>query len=275
VTLVLILAVGMFGLLIGSFLNVVAYRVPIGMSIVAPPSACPSCGTPIAARDNVPLLSWALLRGACRHCRTPISVRYPLVEAATGVVFAVAALPFLPRLTTATDPRAALAGGLELVAYLYLGAISVALAVIDLDVRRLPDAIVLPSYAVAGALLVAVDLLRGDAAKIPLVVIGGAGSFLFYYLLRVAKPGGMGLGDVKLAGVLGLYLGQAGLAQLLVGTFAAFVLGGVAGIALIVARRSTRKSTIPFGPWMLGGAWIGILAGAPLANAYLRLIGVA
>ena len=272
---VLILAVGMFGLLIGSFLNVVAYRVPIGMSVVAPPSACPGCGTPIAARDNVPLLSWVLLRGACRHCRMPISVRYPLVEAATGIVFAVAALPFLPRVTTAADPRIALAGGLELVAYLYLAAISVALAVIDLDVRRLPDAIVLPSYAVAAALLVAVDLLRGDAAKLPLVVIGGAGSFLFYYLLRVLKPGGMGLGDVKLAGVLGLYLGQAGLAQLLVGTFAAFVLGGVAGIALILARRSTRRSTIPFGPWMLGGAWIGILAGAPLADAYLRLIGVA
>jgi leader peptidase (prepilin peptidase)/N-methyltransferase len=265
----------MFGLLIGSFLNVVAYRVPIGMSVVAPPSACPGCGTPIAARDNVPLLSWVLLRGACRHCRMPISVRYPLVEAATGIVFAVAALPFLPRVTTAADPRIALAGGLELVAYLYLAAISVALAVIDLDVRRLPDAIVLPSYAVAAALLVAVDLLRGDAAKLPLVVIGGAGSFLFYYLLRVLKPGGMGLGDVKLAGVLGLYLGQAGLAQLLVGTFAAFVLGGVAGIALILARRSTRRSTIPFGPWMLGGAWIGILAGAPLADAYLRLIGVA
>ncbi|HEY0373339.1 MAG TPA: prepilin peptidase [Amnibacterium sp.] len=272
---VLILAVGMFGLLIGSFLNVVAYRVPIGMSVVAPPSACPGCGTPIAARDNVPLLSWVLLRGACRHCRMPISVRYPLVEAATGIVFAVAALPFLPRVTTAADPRIALAGGLELVAYLYLAAISVALAVIDLDVRRLPDAIVLPSYAVAAALLVAVDLLRGDAAKLPLVVIGGAGSFLFYYLLRVLKPGGMGLGDVKLAGVLGLYLGQAGLGQLLVGTFAAFVLGGVAGIALILARRSTRRSTIPFGPWMLGGAWIGILAGAPLADAYLRLIGVA
>lgn len=274
-TLVLLLAVGLFGLLIGSFLNVVAYRVPIGMSIVAPPSACPNCGNRITARDNVPLLSWALLRGACRHCRAPISVRYPIVEAATGLVFAAAALPFLPRFTTSADPRLTAAAGLELVAYLYLAAISVALAVIDLDVRRLPDAIVLPSYLVAGALLVAVDVLRGDLARLPLVVIGGAGSFLFYYLLRVLKPGGMGLGDVKLAGVLGMYLGQAGVAQLLVGTFAAFLLGGVVGIALIVARRSTRKSSIPFGPWMLGGAWVGILAGAPLASAYLALIGVA
>jgi leader peptidase (prepilin peptidase) / N-methyltransferase len=275
VTAFLLVTVAVFGLLIGSFLNVVAYRVPIGMSIVAPPSACPGCGNRIAARDNVPLLSWALLRGACRHCRMPISVRYPLVEAATGVVFAVAALPFLPRLTTATDPRVALASGLELVAYLYLAAISVALAVIDLDVRRLPNAIVLPSYVVGGVLLVAVDLLRGDLARLPLVVIGGAGSFLFYFLLAAVKPGGMGFGDVKLAGVLGLFLGQAGLPQLLVGTFAAFVLGGVVGIALIVARRSTRKGTIPFGPWMLAGAWIGILAGAPLATAYLRLLGLA
>jgi leader peptidase (prepilin peptidase) / N-methyltransferase len=271
----LILSVGVLGLLIGSFLNVVAYRVPIGMSIVTPASACPGCRTPIAARDNVPLLSWALLRGACRHCRMPISVRYPLVEAATGVAFVVAALAFLPRVTTATDPRLAWAAGLELVAYLYLAAISVALAVIDFDVRRLPDAIVLPSYGVAAVLLVSVDLLRGDLARLPLVVIGGAGSFLFYLLLRVLKPGGMGLGDVKLAGVLGLYLGQAGVAQLLVGTFAAFLLGGVVGVALIVSRRSSRKGSIPFGPWMLAGAWTGILAGAPLAAAYLSFIGLA
>jgi leader peptidase (prepilin peptidase)/N-methyltransferase len=275
VTQFLILAVGLFGLLIGSFLNVVAYRVPIGMSVVSPPSACPGCGSPISARDNVPLLSWALLRGACRHCRMPISARYPLVEAVTGVAFGIAALAFLPRVTTAGEPRLVIAAGVELIAYLYLAAISVALAVIDLDVRRLPDAIVLPSYVVGAVLLVSVDLLRGDLARLPLVVIGGAGSFLLYYALAIAKPGGMGLGDVKLAGVLGLFLGQAGIAQLLVGTFAAFVLGGVAGIALIVAHRSTRKGTIPFGPWMLGGAWIGILAGAPLATAYLRLVGLA
>lgn len=274
-TLVLILALGGFGLLIGSFLNVVAYRVPIGMSIVSPPSACPGCGSPISARDNVPLLSWALLRGACRHCRMPISARYPLVELITGVAFGIAALAFLPRVTTAGDPRLGTAAGLELIAYLYLAAISVALAVIDLDVRRLPDSIVLPSYAVAAVLLGGADVLRADLGALLLVVIGGAGSFLFYYALRLAKPGGMGLGDVKLAGVLGMFLGQAGLAQLMVGSFASFVLGGVAGIALIVAGRSTRKSSIPFGPWMLGGAWIGILAGAPLATAYLRLIGIA
>jgi leader peptidase (prepilin peptidase)/N-methyltransferase len=274
VTAYLLVVAGVFGLLIGSFLNVVAYRVPTGMSIVTPPSACPGCGNRIAARDNVPLLSWLLLRGACRHCRMPISVRYPLVEAATGIAFVVAALPFLTGVTRTGDPRLLASAGLELVAYLYLAAISIALAVIDLDVRRLPDAIVLPSYLVAAALLVAVDLLRGDLARLPILVIGGAGSFLFYYLLRVLKPGGMGLGDVKLAGVLGLYLAQAGVAQLLVGTFAAFLLGGVVGIVLLATRRSTRKGSIPFGPWMLAGAWIGILAGAPLAAAYLSLIGV-
>ncbi|MGN6742081.1 MAG: prepilin peptidase [Amnibacterium sp.] len=272
---VLLVVAGVLGLLIGSFLNVVAYRVPIGMSVVAPPSACPGCGSRIAARDNVPLLSWLLLRGACRHCRMPISARYPLVELTTAVVFAVAALPFLAPVTATSDPRLLLAAGLELVAYLYLAAISVVLAVIDLDVRRLPDAIVLPSYLVAAALLAAVDLLRGDTARLPVLVIGGAGSFLLYLLLRVLKPGGMGLGDVKLAGVLGIYLGQAGVAQLLVGTFAAFLLGGTAGVVLILTRRSTRSSSIPFGPWMLGGAWIGILAGVPVATAYLHLLGVA
>lgn len=272
---VLLVVAGVLGLLIGSFLNVVAYRVPIGMSVVAPPSACPGCGSRIAARDNVPLLSWLLLRGACRHCRMPISARYPLVELTTAVVFAVAALPFLAPVTATSDPRLLLAAGLELVAYLYLAAISVVLAVIDLDVRRLPDAIVLPSYLVAAALLAAVDLLRGDTARLPVLVIGGAGSFLLYLLLRVLKPGGMGLGDVKLAGVLGIYLGQAGVAQLLVGTFAAFLLGGTAGVVLILTRRSTRSSSIPFGPWMLGGAWIGILAGVPIASAYLHILGVA
>ena len=270
-----LLAVGGFGLLIGSFLNVVAYRVPIGMSVVRPASACPGCGSGIAARDNVPLLSWALLRGACRHCRMPISVRYPLVEAVTGVAFAVAALPFLPAIARAGEPRLVVAGALELVSYLYLAAISVVLAVIDLDVRRLPDRIVLPAYLVGGGLLGAVDLLRGDLGAAGLAAAGAAISVAFYLALALAKPGGMGLGDVKLAGVLGLFLGQAGLPALLVGTFAAFFLGGLFGAVLLITRRTTRSSAIPFGPWMLAGAWVGVLFGAPVTTAYLTTIGIA
>ncbi len=274
VTLVLILALGGFGLVIGSFLNVVAYRVPIGMSIVSPPSACPG-----AVRRSPRGTTCRCCPGRCSAapagtagCRSRPGTRSSRRSPASrsGSRRSRSCRGSRPR----GSPRLGIAAGLELIAYLYLAAISVALAVIDLDVRRLPDSIVLPSYAVAAVLLGGADVLRADLGALLLVVIGGAGSFLFYYALRLAKPGGMGFGDVKLAGVLGMFLGQAGLAQLMVGSFASFVLGGVAGIALIVAGRSTRKSSIPFGPWMLGGAWIGILAGAPLATAYLQLIGI-
>ena len=274
-TVFLLVCVGVFGLLIGSFLNVVAYRVPAGLSVVSPPSACPGCGNEIAARDNVPLLSWLLLKGECRHCAMRISARYPLVEASTAIVFMIAALPFLPRVEATADPRTLVAGGVELAAYLYLAAISMALAVIDLDVQRLPDRIVLPAYAVGAGLLGAVGILRGDVVSLGLAAAGAGGAFLFFLVLALAKPGGMGFGDVKLAGVLGLFLGFLGVQQLVIGFTAAFFLGGVVGIALILLKRSSRASRIPFGPWMLAGTWVGVLAGQPLADAYLHLVGLA
>jgi leader peptidase (prepilin peptidase)/N-methyltransferase len=274
-TVFILVWVGVFGLLIGSFLNVVAYRVPAGLSIVRPASACPGCGNEISARDNVPLLSWLLLRGECRHCSMKISVRYPLVEASTALAFVVAALPFVPRVAATTDPRLLIAGGLELVAFLYLAGISVVLAVIDLDVMRLPDRIVLPAYAVGAGLLGSAGIVRGDITHLGLAAAGAGGAFLFFLLLALVKPGGMGFGDVKLAGALGLFLGYLGVEQLLIGFTAAFLLGGVVGIALIVLKRSSRASRIPFGPWMLAGTWVGVLAGQPLADAYLRLVGLA
>jgi leader peptidase (prepilin peptidase)/N-methyltransferase len=270
-----VLCSALFGLLIGSFLNVVAYRVPAGLSVVSPPSACPGCESPITARDNVPLLSWLLLRGACRHCGMRISVRYPLVEAGTAVAFAVAALPFASGLDVPADPRAVVASAIELTAFLYLAAISVALSVIDLDVKRLPDRIVLPAYLVGAVSLGAVDVLRGDPAAFGVAALGAGASALFYAVLWFAKPGGMGLGDVKLAGVVGLFLAHLGVAQLVVGTAAGFLIGGLIGIAVIVGRRGTRRTAIPFGPCMLAGAWVGVLAGEPLAEGYLRLVGLA
>jgi leader peptidase (prepilin peptidase)/N-methyltransferase len=269
----LLVCAGVVGLLIGSFLNVVAYRVPAGLSIVSPGSACPGCGNAIAARDNIPLISWVLLRGRCRNCDMRIPARYPLVEGATAVAFVLAALPFAGRLTATADPRLTVAAGLELVAFLYLAAISVVLAVIDLDLWRLPDRIVLPAYAVGAALLGSAGILRQDPAALGLAVAGAGAAFLFFGLLHLV--GGMGLGDVKLAGVLGLFLGYLGVAQLTVGIAAGFLVGAVVGVAMIAGRRSSRKSRIPFGPWMLAGAWIGVLAGQPLASAYLRLTGLA
>ena len=281
--------VGIFGLLVCSFLYVVVYRVPLGLSIVAPPSACPRCGAGIKPYDNIPVLSWLLLRGRCRSCTTGISVRYPLVEAGTGLFFAAGAwVVGAGRLvsTSSTTGIASTTGlasttgtGLTvtillLTAFLYLAAVSVALALIDLDVHRLPDAIVLPSYVVGSVLLTAAAIVGGDFEALLRAAIGLGALWLAYFLMALAYPGGMGLGDVKLAGVLGLFLGYLGWGPLLVGAFSAFVLGGVFSVALIVLGHATRKSGIPFGPWMLVGAWVGIFFGSSIWNGYLSLLGV-
>jgi leader peptidase (prepilin peptidase)/N-methyltransferase len=257
---VLIAAAALLGLLIGSFLNVVVHRVPRGESVASPPSACPGCGTPIRARDNVPVLGWLLLRGRCRDCDAPISARYPLVEVATAVLFGVMAWRF------GLDP--------VLPAYLYLAAVGLALALIDLDCKRLPDALTLPSYPVAAVLLVVADLLGSDSGEALRALLGGAAMFAVYFALCFAYPAGMGFGDVKLAGVLGLYTAWLGWGAWGVGLFLGFFLGGLFGIALIVLRRGGRKTAVPFGPFMLLGVLVAVLAGPELAQSYLDLTAV-
>lgn len=263
-----------FGLAIGSFLNVVAYRVPLGLSVVSPASACPGCGNEIAARDNVPLLSWLVLRGKCRHCAEPISARYIVVEAITGAAFVAVALRFLPGPLGAASVAALVSGLLVLVAFLYLAAISVALSAIDIDVQRLPNTIVLPSYAVGAVLLGAAAIVGGDLESAARAAAGAGILVAFYLILAIIKPGGMGLGDVKLAGVLGLYLGFLGWAPLIAGTAGAFLLGGLFGIVVLIVRRGGRGRSIPFGPWMFAGAWLGIFAGEQLVGAYLTAVGL-
>ena len=272
-----VVCAGVFGALIGSFLNVVVYRVPAGRSIVSPPSACGSCGTEIKPYDNIPVVSWLALRGRCRTCRSAISIRYPLVEAATAGAFALVAWWFWagPQAPAAAGTGAVVAGLLTLAAFLYLTAITIALALIDLDTHRLPNAIVLPSYAVGLVLLGAAALVAGDPMALLRAVIGAAALYVFYLILALVYPGGMGFGDVKLAGVLGLYLGYLGWAPLVIGAFAAFLLGGLFALVLVVTRRAGRGSGIPFGPWMLAGAWLGILAGPTIGSAYLALLGLA
>lgn len=274
---VLLVFIAAFGLAIGSFLNVITYRVPAGLSVVSPPSACPRCGHQITARDNVPIVSWLLLRASCRSCKAPISARYPLVEAITAVVFLVVSLRFAPAFLEQllVSPKLAAADGLEWIAFLDLGAVSVALAAIDIDVRRLPDRIVLPSAVIGVVLLGGADLLRGDLFALGTAGAGSGAAALLFAVLWFVKPGGMGLGDVKLAAVLGLFLGQLGLAQLIVGITGGFVLGGCFGIALLLLRGAGRGTAIPFGPWMLAGAWGGILAGPAVAHGYLVLVGLA
>jgi leader peptidase (prepilin peptidase) / N-methyltransferase len=252
---VLLIFVAVLGLIIGSFLNVVIWRVPRGESIAHPPSHCPACGSAVRPRDNVPVASWLLLKGRCRDCGAPISSRYPLVEAGTAIVFVVLA--------------ARIGLEAELPAFLYLGAIGVALTLIDVDVKRLPNVIVLPSYVVALVLLGAAALFDGELGPYLRAGLGMSALFGFYFVLALVYPAGMGFGDVKLAGVLGIYLGWLGWAEVVTGAFLGFLLGGVVGMSLMATRKAGRKSQIPFGPFMLVGALIAILSGGALADLYL------
>ncbi|WP_432829931.1 prepilin peptidase [Dactylosporangium sp. CA-092794] len=255
-----LVVVGVVGLAVGSFLNVVIHRVPRGESLLRPASHCPQCTAPVRPWHNVPVLGWLLLRGRCADCAAPISVRYPLVELGTAALF------------VAVAARAGGLGWWSLPAWLYLAAIAVALALIDLDVLRLPNAIVLPSYAVAPLLLLPAVIAERDWAAALRGVLAMAVLWTFYFLLSVVYPGGMGFGDVKLAGLLGLYLGWLGWSSVAVGTLAAFVLGGIAGLALMAAGRAGRRTALPFGPAMLAGALLALFAAAPITHWYSSLL---
>lgn len=251
----LIAAAGFVGLLIGSFLNVVVHRVPAGRSVVRPPSACPHCGHAIRRRDNLPVLSWILLVGRCRDCRVPIPIRYPLVEAATGALFAGAAAVLGP---VAVLP-----------AYLWFAAATFALALVDLDHRRLPNRILYPGTA-AGAILLAVgSIADGDAPALGRAALGASAYFGFLLLIALAARGGFGFGDVKLGFLLGLFLAHRSWGSLAVGAFGGFLIGGVVSLGLLAAGRAGRRDAIPFGPWMVLGAYVGIVAGEQIWSWYL------
>ena len=253
-----VLLAGVFGLVLGSFLNVVVYRVPVGKSVVSPPSACPRCDDSIRPVDNIPVVSWMILRGGCRGCGERISARYPLVEAGTGALFVLVAL-------WSDDPW-------QMLAYCYLAAVAVVLALIDIDTHRLPNVIVLPSYLIGGSMLVAASWSTGDWAAMVRSCVAAGLLFAIYFGLIVVYPAGMGFGDVKLAGLLGMYLGWLGWGAFIVGSFSAFLLGGAFALVLVVFGRASRKSGIPFGPWMLLGAGVGAAFGEMIWRAYLSLV---
>lgn len=256
----LVLFVGVVGLLVGSFLNVVIYRVPAGESVVRPRSRCMTCGHQITPAENIPVVSWLFLRGRCSGCGSRISARYPLVELGTGIVFGVTAWWV----------------GLSwtLPAFLYLAAIAVALSMIDLDVKRLPDAIVLPSYGVALVLLGLAALLDGSWDQLLRGVLAGLALFAFYFVLVLVYPAGMGFGDVKLAGVLGLYLGWVSWGAVVIGTFSAFLFGAVVGIGVMVAGKGGRKAKIPFGPFMFLGTYFALALAGPIVDWYVGTLGL-
>ena len=241
-----VIVAGLFGAVIGSFLNVVVHRVPLGESLVAPGSRCPECRVPLKPYDNVPVVSWLVLRGRCRNCGAPISPRYPLVELATALTWAavVAVRGF--------DD--------DLVLELPFVSALIALAAIDFDHKLLPNKIVYPlaAYGVIATLLVD----RGDLAE---NLIAGAGAFTFLLLAVIAYPAGMGMGDVKLSGAMGLYLGASVIPALL----AAFLSGSVVGLVIIAREGAAgRKKAVPFGVFLALGGIVGVLAGPELIDVY-------
>jgi leader peptidase (prepilin peptidase)/N-methyltransferase len=252
---------GLLGLAVGSFLNVVIYRVPAGESVVHPPSKCPHCGAAIRNRHNVPVLGWLVLRGRCYDCKAPISPRYPVVEAITGALFVVVTIRIIDLHIGAAVP-----------AFLYLTAIGVALTMIDIDVKRLPDQIVLPSYPVLAALLLIATADTSDWWALARAGIGMAALYAFYYALAFAYPAGMGFGDVKLSGLLGGMLAYLSWKALVVGALGGFALGALGAIVLLSLRRAGRKTEIPFGPYMIAATLLAIFVANPIANWYLHLI---
>lgn len=236
------------GLAVGSFLNVVAYRLPLGRSLARPGSACPACGTPIAPYDNVPVASYLLLRGRCRHCNAPIGIRYPAVELATGVLFAGCVLAF----GVSWD---------ALVAAFFCAAL-VAVTATDLEHRIVPNRIVLP----AAAVVLAAQTILHPSPEWTLAALGAA---LFFLVAALAYPAGLGMGDVKLALLLGAALGRTVPVALMLGMAAALVPS-----AVLLARHgaAARKMALPFAPFLALGGVIALFAGEWILDAYLNVL---
>jgi leader peptidase (prepilin peptidase)/N-methyltransferase len=240
---------GVLGAIVGSFLNVVAYRLPRHESLITPASHCPGCGEPVKPYDNIPILSWLLLRGHCRSCGEPISVRYPLVEAATAALCVGAVLVGESTVTIALS--------------LLLILLVVPAALIDIEHRVIPNKITVPGAVLALAIGLALDP-AGEPERI--IAALAAGGFLL--LAALAYPGGMGMGDVKLAAVMGLCLGVAVAPAILIA-----LLSGVALGAAIIARKGAakgRKTAIPFGPFLAAGALVAIFAGQQIVDLYVN-----
>jgi leader peptidase (prepilin peptidase)/N-methyltransferase len=246
---------GLLGLVIGSYLNVVIHRLPLGISTVLPRSRCPACGAAIRPRDNVPVVSYLLLRGRCRACAAPISWQYPAIEAATALLFAACALRFGPA------PAAAVAA--------LFCALMVVLAAIDVEHFLLPDRLTLPGLA-AGLLLAPRALGIGFWDAFWGAVAGGGLLLLLWggwYLLR--REEGMGLGDVKMLALIGAFLGAKGV---LVALFFAALSGALVGLALMWRRGLGLKAKLPFGAFLALGGVVSLFAGRPLADWYLGLL---
>ena len=252
----LVVICALLGLAVGSFLNVVIARVPKKESVVTPRSRCPGCATPIAPRDNVPVISWLLLRAKCRTCGEPISARYPLVELGTAVLFGVVA--------------ARIGAHAALPAFLVVTAGLVAISAVDLELFIVPNRILYPTLFVAAPLLLAAAAIDGDWSQARTAATGGLLGFGLLLVIHLVSPAGMGFGDVRLAGLVGMIVGWLSVGEVLVALFLGFLGAAVVGVLLIATGVKGRKDKVPFGPFLALGAILAILFGGPL----LRLYGV-
>lgn len=252
-----VLAFALFGLVFGSFLTVVVHRVPKKQSIVAPRSRCPRCGAEILARDNIPVVSWVLLRGRCRSCGARVSLEYPATEAATAGLFAAAA--------ALVDPLYAAA-----VIAVFAG-VMLAVALIDARHRIVPNRVTYPAVGLFAAAIAVGDLVGGgvDLPRALIGMVAYAGPLL---LVALIAPGGMGMGDVKLAALIGLVAGSLGLRHVLVAAGVGILLGGLGSIFALVVLRYGRRQQIPFGPYLAAGGVVAVLAGSEIASAYLSIL---
>lgn len=254
-----------FGLIVGSFLNVCIHRIPREQSIVSPPSACPGCGAGIKPWDNIPLVSYfILLRGKCRSCKTPISLRYPLVEAANGLLYYVTFLQF--------------GIGWHLPLLLLFVSAMIVIIFIDIDFQIIPDVITLPgmplgvlaaSFLLPDPFLTFTTTQGGIAFEIVGIVnslIGLALGFGLFYLIAVLSKGGMGGGDIKMMGMVGAFLGWK---AVLLTTFIGSLTGAVVGLSLMALSKAGRKTKIPFGPYLALGSLVSLFFGAPILRWYL------
>jgi leader peptidase (prepilin peptidase)/N-methyltransferase len=242
-----------FGLAVGSFMTVVVSRVPAGESVVRPRSRCPRCGTEIANRDNIPVISWLVLRGRCRSCGQGIPVRYPLLEISTAVLVVAAAAAYeLPW------------QAVMVAAFLSL---MPAIAWIDIEHRIIPNRITYPAFVAFAAYVVVAYAFDGGTDPVRALM----GALLYAGVLFVVAivSRGMGMGDVKLALVIGVVLGALGLGFVAVAAAGAVLFGGVGGIVALATGRD-RKSAIPFGPYMAAGAVVAAFWGERIADWYLR-----
>ena len=246
----IVVIAGLLGLVVGSFLNVVIYRVPLRRSVVWPASHCPACGEPIKPLDNVPLLSYLLLRGRCRNCGARISPRYPLVEALTGALFAAAAYQF--------------GLGLQLLSALVLIFTLLALAGIDLEHQLLPNVIVGPAALIGFALSILESPETWWLYPVSALVVAGG-----LFALALAYPGGMGMGDVKMGGMLGAFLGPYAALAVFLGAVCGALVGGV----LMSLGKMRRRSALPFGVFMALGGIVALFVGPQLWGFYLDLVG--